>query len=193
MKKSYVIFVLIFSCNFYACTNVKSEDETLEEVDTETSVLFTKEAKLLKESITSHLPQIRELAENNVSRSVDSQEELLKAHLKELSIQTVQMLKSYGFRDREFVEFDNFADPRIALIGVMFIGLLETGLDSDMLSPRIKSRSGESGDSGECFSLGKILDCAGRVILIGELAQLLSGAGDCITMTTALRIFKKLL
>ena len=54
----------------------------------------------------------------------------------------------------------------------MFIGLLETGMDTDIFSFGMKLRSGESSgvDIGECFSLGKILDCAGRVILIGELA-----------------------
>ena len=73
-------------------------------------------------------------------------------------------------------------DPRIAVIGMVFISLQEKGILGKKV--RLKSTSAE----GDEFSYGQVMDCLGRVFLGVNLADFIFGSATNFTMATALGI-----
>lgn len=192
MKKIYVMLIgaLVASLGFYACSQPEVEDVLVQNENLDNPV-FTSEATSLKENFIVSMQKIKDIEEKSLSRSSSNTDRQMNDLLKKLSKQTVEMFKSYGLKD-SWEEFDGLDDPRIALVGIMFLGVLESNNKAEMNS-MLLSRSYESG-SGECFDMYKVANCILKSLIgvdWGEITAILSSY-TCITKTIAKNILKKL-
>ena len=151
--------------------------------------ITTKEAAFLKNKLQAQLPMIKALALTNDYQlkstntiALESNKEL-SVLLSELSSESLCMLESYGINYADIEQYvDSIDDPRIAIIGMVFISLQEKRISEN--SVRLKSSSTE----GDEFSYGQVMDCLGRVFLGVNLADFVFGSATKFTMATALGI-----
>lgn len=149
----------------------------------------TKEASLLKDKLKAQLPIIKSLTSNGESlikstntKFEDTNKEL-SVLLSELSSESLCMLESYGINYEDIEQYvDNINDPRIAIIGMVFIAFQEKGLSNNTI--RLKSGATE----GDEFSYGQVMDCLGRAFLGVNIADFVFGSATKFTMSTALGI-----
>ena len=77
----------------------------------------------------------------------------------------------------------NVKDPRIAVIGIVFLHLIEQNITPHKNIVRLKSSPEE-----QEFSYGQVMDCLGRVFLGVNLSEFISGTATKFTLSTALGI-----
>ena len=184
IKRSVVLvsIILVSPIVFVSCET----DIVTEEYPDFSAV--TEEAVFLKDKFRAQLPIIKALAlaEENQLKSTKAgtqSNEELSVLLSELSSESLCMLESYGVSYADIEQYvDGIDDPRIAVIGMVFISLQEKGIPEN--SVRLKSSSTEGGE----FSYGQVMDCLGRTFLGVSLADAAFGTATSFTMTTALGI-----
>jgi hypothetical protein len=133
----------------------------------------------LKSIIDSNKEQLINL------KSIDTQiESKLSDIINELSSKSLSMLASYGFNYSDIGQYiDNENDPRIAVMGIVFLHLIEQDITPHKNIVRLKSSSEE-----QEFSYGQVMDCLGRVFLGVNLSEFISGTATKFTLSTALGI-----
>lgn len=145
------------------------------EVDTpniDESVGLTKEAQVLKELYKVEIPKMEELivsrAENNLT------EEEAKKFLATFSSQTVSMLKSYGFTEKDWEEFDSTNDPAFIISGMLFLAVAESSIQPTSL-PLVKSRTVENNENVDsCVTLERISLCLATAAFGKQIMDILS-------------------
>lgn len=163
-------------------------NENVEALMTEekSSNLISEEALVLKKSLIQNQDLLMEISrQQNITKSIDVSVPKLFVDLNEKSL---KMLETYGIYYSDLEDMlDGKNDPRITLIGVFWIALLEEN-SNDVFMPRMKTRS-EPGDDGVCYDLQSILNCAGLAIGLTDLSAALQNL-KCISKTAALAAFK---
>lgn len=162
---------------------VKMDEMSNHETNLEKVVDIIGEEEALKEQIISILPQIATLAGTPTTRGIDSNnEEQVKQTLATLSTPIVNMLKSHGFTEKDWEEFDSTEDPAFIFSGIVFLGMLESNSNA---TSSVKTRS----ESDSCFDPYKVLDCVLQAT--GVMTVIDAFLGQCITKYIAYEICKQ--
>lgn len=183
MKSFLLVSLLTFSLMITSCEK---------DVDIDMNTNFsttTKEATFLKEKLRAQLPILKTLVSNNekllkstIYKSENINKEL-SILLSELSSESLCMLESYGIFYDDIEQYvDNIDDPRISIIGMVFIAFQEKGISNNII--RLKSGSTEEDE----FSYAQVMDCLGRAFLGINIADFVFGSATKFTMATALGI-----
>ncbi|HBK31762.1 MAG TPA: hypothetical protein DDZ96_05415 [Porphyromonadaceae bacterium] len=121
---------------------------------------------------------------NTRSIDVEIQTELSEI-MGELSSKSLDMFKSYGINYSDIGQYvDDRNDPRIGVMGMVFLHLLEQNKVPQNNIVRLRSSSPEEQE----FSYGQVMDCLGRVLLGAEIGEIFAGGAAKITLKGALSI-----
>lgn len=191
MKTFFISSLALFaSILFYSCGNEDVFSETLQtneisEFDANSEEVVNSEVAL-KEQLVDALPKIMTLIESPTTRGAESNvnEEQIKQELAALSTPIVNMLKSHGFTDKDWEEFEGTDDPAFIFSGIVFLGMLETNANSISV---VKTRS----ESEDCFDPYKVLDCVLQAS--GVKVAMEAFFGTCITKAIAYGLCKEAL
>ena len=143
--------------------------------------LITQEASTLRNTIIGQIPLIKSIIEKSQLKNanivqLNSNEELYVL-LSGLSAQSMCMLESYGIKYSDISQYvDGINDPRIAIIGLVFITCQENNYLQK--SSTLKSAS----------IYGLAMDCLSRVFLGVTLSDFAFGSATTFTLSTALGI-----
>lgn len=184
MRNFFFIAVLaiISSIVFHACNSENFSEEQTKELSKSSTKLGEKEVAL-KEQLISILPKIGTLTSTSTRSMAD--EEQIKQTLSSLSVPIVNMLKSHGFTEKDWDEFEGTDDPTFILSGIVFLGMLESNSNS---IHTIKTRT-ESEDA--CFDPYQVLDCVLQATGVATVID--AFLGNCITKLIAYEICKQAL
>lgn len=94
------------------------------------------------------------------------------------------MLKSHGFTDKDWEEFEGTDDPAFILSGIVFLGMLESNANS---ISAVKTRT----ESESCFDPYKVLDCILQAT--GVTTVMDAFLGKCVTKAIAYGLCKETL
>lgn len=182
MRKFFFIAVLaiVSSIFFQGCNSESFLEEQTVKMSTKK---LGEEEVALKELLINTLPKIETLTKTS-TRSVVNEEQIEQT-LSSLSVPVVNMLKSHGFTEKDWAEFEGTDDPAFILSGIVFLGMLESNSNS---THSIKTRS-ESDDS--CFDPYKVLDCVLQATGVATVID--AFLGNCITKYIAYEICKQAL
>lgn len=152
---------------------------------------ITKEAEIMKHGIKNQIESLKFIVDNNYealknARSTDDiiENELLES-INDLSLKSLNMLQSYGIDYTDIEKYvESVNDPRIAILGVVFIHLIEQNTTSNISIPRLRSASETEGT----YSYGQVMDCLGRVFLGVNLGEFIASGATKFTLSTALGI-----
>lgn len=134
----------LYSCNGF-------EDQDLELQSTE----LTEEAQQLKELYQTELLKMSELKESRAESEMTEEE--IKTFFVTLAEPTVRMMKSYGFTDKDWEEFDSTSNPAFIVSGMLFLAVVDNSTNSQSF-PLLKSRAiEESNDS--CVTWEQLKAC----------------------------------
>lgn len=195
MKKRTIIFVLVSLCIgglFYSCTNFDAFSD-FDDLQFNAKSSLTFDAQLLKKQYQQEMPMLHNLVESGAINKMSEDE--IKEQFSALSVHTVSMLKSYGFNEKDWAEFENVNDPRFVLAGMLFLSVMEEN-DVKAIAPvRTKSITTEGDDEG-CLlaSLERIYSC---VTAASALSTILDGVKDglkgvlCVTRKVLFSVLKK--
>ncbi len=165
-------------------TNMKSFSEiTPENKEFKSLLLNTENIVKLKRNVNSNDRQ------NAPSRS---NEEAIKKQIHEHTISSMKMLKSYGVEYKDIAQYvDNEDDPRIALMGMIFITLQKTKKNASLnnsnglqKNKRFKSKSTEN----DLFPLDKVKHCILDAVGLAIIADGVFGSATTFTLETAIGI-----
>lgn len=152
---------------------------------------ITKEAEIMKYTIKDQIESLKLIINNNLesfvnTKSIDKSVEVeLSEAIDNLSSNSLNMLQSYGisYTDIEqYVESEN--DPRVAVLGVVFIHLMEQSTIPNNNNVRLKNGS-ETEDS---YTYGQVVDCLARVFFGVNIGEYIAGSATKFTLSTALGI-----
>lgn len=148
---------------------------------------MTWEAKEFKNVLSEKLPSILEFSERVNTKSITKEDNTIEVRklLSSLSSSIVNMLKSQGFTEKSWAEFENTSDPQFILAGILYFGIYQKNVENPR-TPLLKTRT-EGGDDG-CFDPYQVLDC----ILQATGVKIVMDAfiGKCITKAIALELCK---
>lgn len=179
MKKVtiYVLPLIIFlSGVFYSCNGFEDQDLEIQPTG------LTEEAQQLKELYQTEFLKISELKE---SRSISEMtEDEIKEFFATFSEPTVRMLRSYGFTDKDWKEFEDTSNPAFIVSGMLFLAAFDSSTDVKFF-PFVKSRTVENNEGSDtCATLERIALCLGSAALGKEIMTILSGEFIGITCIT---------
>lgn len=173
-----IMVVLLLSGAIYSCNG-------FEDFDFNESTALTDEAQALKELYQAEIPKLGELIETRAGSSLTDEEN--RNFLASFSSQTVSMLKSYGFTEKDWGEFESMQDPAFILSGMLFLAVMDTNNEEVSFS-FLKTRAIEEGEEDEsCLSLDRVMSCVGTALGFTEIYNLLAGY-QCITAKIAIQI-----
>lgn len=185
-----IMVVLLLSGAIYSCNG-------FEDFDFNESTALTDEAQALKELYQAEIPKLGELIETRAGSGLTEEE--AETFLASFSTQTVSMLKSYGFTEKDWEEFNGIQDPRFICLGFFFLAVADSNTDNQSFT-FIKSRSPEHGEEENCWTVDNIKDCLieavgiDGIIDLGELSGLFMGCmGKEIVFTTLKQFLRKTL
>lgn len=149
------------------------------------------ETELLTQEAINYKNSFLQLRQNKKSRSTNLA--LTNTEIETLRAESLNMLKSYGFESDEFKEFMQEGDPRIILLGAIYVSIMETNQAQPF--NLIKSRSESEDTIGEtCLVVAKVARCIALalrdLVTIEGVKALLSG---CVTKEAAKVALKTLL
>lgn len=182
MRIFFVITLVLFaSIIFNSCGNEELFPEKMQ--TDEMSEFETNSEVALKEQLVDVLPKIMTLAESPTTRGTESHnnEEQIRQELAALSTSIISMLKSHGFTEKDWEEFEGADDPAFILSGIVFLGMLESNANS---ISTIKTRS----ESESCFDPYQVLDCILQAT--GVTAAMDAILGKCVTKAIAYGLCK---
>ena len=191
MKTFFVIIVALFACIiFNSCGSEdvfpeKMQMDGMSEFESNSEEVVNSEVAL-KEQLVDVLPKIMTLTESPTTRGSESNinEEQIKQELAALSTPIVNMLKSHGFTDKDWEEFEGTDDPAFILSGIVFLGMLESNANS---ISAVKTRT----ESESCFDPYKVLDCILQAT--GVTTVMDAFLGKCVTKAIAYGLCKEAL
>lgn len=174
-----------------SCSTNEDQISSMEEsVKGDYAIKGTKETDILKSSIKNHMIDLKSITYKNEEQLVKLKATDIQIDAKlsdimdELSSKSLNMLTSYGFRYADIEQYvDNENDPRIALMGIVFLHLIDQDISPHKNIIRLKNTSEE-----QEFSYGQVMDCLGRVFLGVNLAEYIAGNATKFTLSTALGI-----
>lgn len=181
-KKFFLILALGIVVE--SCSNHDSfEDENLQAIENQ--------IKEREKTITSEAADFKKdflfVRKSKSTRSTEFS--MTNAEIDELRNRSLKMLESYGFKANEFSEFMNEGDPRLILLGAMFVGIMEN--NSSKTTKMVKTRSEVVDD---CLDVAQVVLCAGRALASAVGADVIHQAfTGCITKAMAKNILKGLL
>lgn len=152
MKKVtiFVLAVIAFLGGaLYSCNGFEDQDVELQSTE------LTEEAQQLKELYQVEMLKISELRESRSASEMT--EEDIKTFFATFAEPTVRMMKSYGFTDKDWKEFDSTSNPAFIVSGMLFLAVLDNSTNSQSF-PLLKSRAiEESNDS--CVAWEQLKPC----------------------------------
>jgi len=160
-----IMVVLLLSGAIYSCNG-------FEDFDFNESTALTDEAQALKELYQAEIPKLGELIETRAGSSLTDEEN--RNFLASFSSQTVSMLKSYGFTEKDWGEFESIQDPAFILSGMLFLAVMDTN-NEDVSFSFLKTRAMEEGEEDDsCYNPYKALDCLRSATGIDNWLNLMS-------------------
>lgn len=160
-----IMVVLLLSGAIYSCNG-------FEDFDFNESTALTDEAQALKELYQAEIPKLGELIETRAGSSLTDEEN--RNFLASFSSQTVSMLKSYGFTEKDWGEFESMQDPAFILSGMLFLAVMDTNNEEVSFS-FLKTRAMEEGEEDDsCYNPYKALDCLRSATGIDNWLDLMS-------------------
>ena len=160
-----IMVVLLLSGAIYSCNG-------FEDFDFNESTALTDEAQTLKELYQAEIPKLGELIETRAGSSLTDEEN--RNFLASFSSQTVSMLKSYGFTEKDWGEFESMQDPAFILSGMLFLAVMDTNNEEVSFS-FLKTRAMEEGEEDDsCYNPYKALDCLRSATGIDNWLDLMS-------------------
>ena len=160
-----IMVVLLLSGAIYSCNG-------FEDFDFNESPALTDEAQALKELYQAEIPKLGELIETRAGSSLTDEEN--RNFLASFSSQTVSMLKSYGFTEKDWGEFESIQDPAFILSGMLFLAVMDTNNEEVSFS-FLKTRAMEEGEEDDsCYNPYKALDCLRSATGIDNWLDLMS-------------------
>ena len=160
-----IMVVLLLSGAIYSCNG-------FEDFDFNESTALTDEAQTLKELYQAEIPKLGELIETRAGSSLTDEEN--RNFLASFSSQTVSMLKSYGFTEKDWGEFESIQDPAFILSGMLFLAVMDTNNEEVSFS-FLKTRAMEEGEEDDsCYNPYKALDCLRSATGIDNWLDLMS-------------------
>ena len=160
-----IMVVLLLSGAIYSCNG-------FEDFDFNESTALTDEAQALKELYQAEIPKLGELIETRAGSSLTDEEN--RNFLASFSSQTVSMLKSYGFTEKDWGEFESIQDPAFILSGMLFLAVMDTNNEEVSFS-FLKTRAMEEGEEDDsCYNPYKALDCLRSATGIDNWLDLMS-------------------
>lgn len=177
-----MLFTIILPSIFISC-----EDKYTTEEARDCSTI-TKEASVFKNKFIEQMPVIKSLVENSLQKIAASEQLCsnsdLSALLSEMSVHSLATLESYGFEYADIKMYvDSIDDPRIAVIGMVFLALQEKSPNEKGVRLKSSSENGE-----QEFSYGQVMDCLGRAFLGVNVADYIYGSATKFTLATSLGI-----
>lgn len=153
----------------------------------------TNETEIMKNTLKNQIESLKSIViDNNLEsitniRSIDKSVEVeLSESINVLSSMSLSMLESYGFSYADINQYvESKDDPRIAVLGVVLIHLMEqqnTSLNYNI----VRLRSGSETES--TFSYGQVVDCLSRVFLGVNVGEWIASGATKFTLSTALGI-----
>ena len=145
---------------------------------------LTKEAQQLKELYQEEIAKLSSLTDSRTERNLTEDE--ARDFLRTFSSQTVNMLKSYGFTEKDWAKFEGPEDPRFIFMGFLFLAVADSNTGTQSFS-FVKSRAMEDGDNGSCWNFENVKDCLLYAVgadVIFDVYDLLKGAGECLSKKT---------
>lgn len=197
MKKRTIIFVLVSLCIgglFYSCTNFDAFSD-FDDLQFNAKSSLTFDAQLLKKQYQQEMPMLHNLVESGAINKMSEDE--IKEQFSALSVHTVSMLKSYGFNEKDWAEFEDVNDPRFVLAGMLFLSVMEEN-DVKAIAPvRTKSITTEGDDEG-CLiiTFDQIKACIQAVVTINSVVDDVSNSLKnvlCVTKKIFFAALKKAL
>ena len=174
-----IMVVLLLSGAIYSCNG-------FEDFDFNESTALTDEAQTLKELYQAEIPKLGELIETRAESSLTDEEN--RRFLTSFSSQTVSMLKSYGFTEKDWEEFESTQDPAFILSGMLFLAVMDTNNEEVSFS-FLKTRAMEEGEEDDsCYDPYKAIDCLRFATGIDDWLDLMSMG--CLTQTLLLTACK---
>lgn len=181
-----IMFVLLLIGTIYSCTG-------FEEPDFNKSTALTSDAQALKELYQAEIPKFGELIETRTECNLTQEE--ANIFLSSFSTQTVKMLKSYGFTEKDWEEFESIQDPAFILSGMLFLAVMDTN-NEDVSFSLLKTRATEESDDDTCFSWEQLGNCLATAALgdniVKAIKQELIGV-TCVTKTIFWSVVKRVI
>ncbi len=188
----YSIAIAILLISMASCNNNYVE---MEEIPAISETVLPPSTQEFKDAVVEKLPTFIKYAEKASSRAnMPSDEDEIEARrlCSSLAAPLVNMLKSHGFTDADWTEFESQGDPSFILAGIIYLALFENNVMNNVI-PLSRALSegggGDDDDDDECWDIARVASCAATALGIKDVVSYFKGI-PCITKNIAFSVIK---